>query len=543
LNQVALTGLRLGALLAEGGEGRVFEVTAAPPMVSSQFGDTAAQALVFKQLRRPRPLAELTAVVGFPTALAGRDPGFAARAWSSSAWPSAAVVGDDPSLALGTLMRRAPARFWLRHRDGGPRPATLSYLASDPDRIAVAYGARVPAPGAPERVAVVYALCRLLDSWQTLRSPVHVVHGDISAKNVLWSLVPTPAVYVLDCDGATVGQSPAGEVGSCPGGATSPIGMPAITIAATASGAEPRSRAITPNWDDPAAAAGSLTSEATDRYTLGLVFLRVVGAANFPLQGRQRAGGRINVDLELPRSWRHLPDRTDLWRLCERALSIARAGERPSPAEWSGQLEELLDLLRASALAAQVRADQGDPRPSRAVAAAPVTTLGARPGAGPARAQSRAQPRVMNQRAMPPLPASGRLLVSAGTALAGDDDVRNVPGAGDVPDVVVRPVLRHRAPSTWQLINARPLSAGTSLAGPGAGGVVGSAPGPSVRQLLKRTTAAWGGAHRLAAQLVASRGRRWHGLRRTVGLLVLDLAAAAVAVFVFGMIVSPWIGL
>ncbi len=107
------------------------------------------------------------------------------------------------------MLPRAPNEFWVRHRDGTNRLASLSYLANDPDRIAVAYGVMMPAPGAPERVALVYALARLLDAWQGgdggLLQP-QVVHGDLSAKNVLWSLRPAPAVYVLDCDGATVTQ-------------------------------------------------------------------------------------------------------------------------------------------------------------------------------------------------------------------------------------------------------------------------------------------------------------------------------------------------
>ena len=78
----------------------------------------------------------------------------------------AVVVGDDPAVALGTVLPRAPHGFWVRHRDGTNRLASLSYLANDPDRIAVAYGVMMPAPGAPERVALVYALARLLDAWQ-----------------------------------------------------------------------------------------------------------------------------------------------------------------------------------------------------------------------------------------------------------------------------------------------------------------------------------------------------------------------------------------
>ena len=175
--------------------------------------------MVYKQLRQPRPLAELNLLCDVPTLMAAGDEGACRRAFSSSAWPAAAVVGpDDATVALGALMRRAPAQFWLRHRDGTNRLATLSYLAGDPDRMAVAYGVTVPPPGAPERVALVYALARLLDAWQGGAGPV-VVHGDLSAKNVLWSLRPAPAVYVLDCDGAPLSgdEGTAGRAPPCRG--------------------------------------------------------------------------------------------------------------------------------------------------------------------------------------------------------------------------------------------------------------------------------------------------------------------------------------
>gem|GEM_PF-2050701 len=530
--------LALGALLAEGGEGRVFEVQREPAPV------------VYKQFRHPRPAGLLAQTVLLPDRLA---PGFASRVRAASAWPVALVVGDDPGVALGALMPRAPATFWLRHREGQPRLATLSYLASDPDRITVAYGTVVPAPGAPERVGVVYALARLLEAWQhgaggagapasarsrgpggpagdehgaggagtpasaRSRGPggpagdehgaggagALVVHGDLSAKNVLWSLDPAPAVYVLDCDGVRVvgpgelepGLSPGelglgelspGELG--PGLSPGELGPGEESVTGQAS---TKPRATTPNWEDPAQAGGAPPSAGADRYALGLVFLRVVGAAHFPVQARQRSGEKLSVDLELPRSWRRLPDMPRLWELCERSLSIAGAGDRPSPGEWAAELEELLAAMGSAGLAAKVRALQGDPRPS------------------------------------------------SGPALGADRQRRE--GRVTVPDVEVQPLVRHRVRSTWALVNAagppaQPRSA-EGLAG------VGLATGLGLRQLLRRAAQAWASAHRLAFGLLRSRGRRRDGLHRLAGVLALDLAAACVALFLVGMIVSPWIGL
>jgi hypothetical protein len=526
MNPVQRSDLQLGELLAEGGEGRVFEVRSGP----ADLGPNR----VYKELRRPSPLPELSSLVAFPSMLAARDGSLSARVVSSSAWPVSIVVGSDPALALGTVLPRAPNEFWVRHRDGTNRLASLSYLANDPDRIAVAYGVMMPAPGAPERVALVYALARLLDAWQGgdggLLQP-QVVHGDLSAKNVLWSLRPAPAVYVLDCDGATV----TAEEEAAPGAATEPGEViddghhggetangsrpesngdapdhPALSAALPASQPK-RSRATTPNWGDPAKPPGGAPTAASDRYLLAITFLRVVGAAHFPIQGHQRAGQKVNVDLELPRTWRKLPDMPGLWELCERSLSLVNAADRPRPRDWVVQLEELLGVISAAGLADSVRRAQGDPRP------APAVPKGARPA----------------------------LQTQSVT----------------VPDVVVRPVLRHRAPSTWRLISAgAPLGVGGEVmsgwagaSGTPRGGAIsslggagrpGAAPAPlTPRQMAASVMVTWGAAHRAAARWVRSPGRRAYGVRRLAGVLVLDLAAACVAVFVVAMIISPWIGL
>jgi len=99
-------------------------------------------------------------------------------------------------------------------------------------------------------------------------------------------------------------------------------------------------------------------------------------------------------------------------------------------------------------------------------------------------------------------------------------------------------VLRHRAVATWQLIRPAP-----SLSGAGREGGSGLSAGLTPRQLVRRTLAAWAAAHGLAVRLVRLPGRRLNGLRRLVGIAVLDLAAGCLALFLVGMVVSPWIGL
>jgi hypothetical protein len=479
-------------LLAEGGEGRVFGIRAAP----AELGRDR----VYKELRRPCPVPDLSPLVAFPSRLASSDAALSARVLSSSAWPVSVVVGDDPALALGTVMPRAPHEFWVRHRDGSNRLASLSYLANDPDRIAVAYGVMMPGPGAPERVAIVYALARLLDAWQAGPPRPEVVHGDLSAKNILWSLEPAPAVYVLDCDGATVtvrdDDSAGGDVAGGDEAGGDVAGCDTESDETDPPGLRTRHRATTLNWGDPAIPRGGQPTEASDRYLLAIAFLRVVGAAHFPIQGRQKAGQKVNVDLELPRSWRKLPDMPGLWELCERSLSLVNAADRPTPAEWAFHLEDLLGVLSATRLAAAARQAQADPRPAK------PSVNGARPD-----------------------PESPRPELPAAT----------------VPDVAVRPVLRHRAPSTWQLISAAPP---VGIGGEFLPGVAGAGMATlSPRQMAARIMATWGSAHRVAARWARSPGRRAYGLRRLAAVLVLDFAVACVAVFVMAMIISPWIGL
>ncbi len=413
--------------------------------------------------------------------------------------PLSSVVGDDALMALGTVMPRAPEEFWLRHRDGTKRLATLSYLATDPERIAVIpHGVLTPPPGAAELSPSSAALARVLGaSGRSTLSASGSARGPLGQERAV--VAPARAGRLRPRLRRRFDQlRPRWDRRRRRrrrGASTAGIGAHGC----------PRP----PNWDDLALPPGSTPTRASDRYMLGITFLRLVGAAHFPVQGPQRSADHVNVDLELPRSWRKVPDLPVLWELCERALSVDDVAGRPSPGEWVAELEHVLDVLSAPALGAAVREAQGDPRPGNSAA------LNADRG-----------------QAKPPVAATA-----------------------PVPDVTVRPVLRRRPPSTWQLINASgapPLGAGGAplgaAAAPGAAtwwagrGAATGAPLTS-RQIARRLLTAWGGAHRLAVGWARSPGRRRDGLRRLAGILVLDLAGACVVFFIFAMLVSPWIGL
>ena len=349
---VGVADLRIGELLAEGGEGQVYQLPRQPH-------------LVYKAYRASSDRARLADLVAWPGRLGSAE---AAIVGAASAWPGAVVV-DGSGEAIGLLVPRAPRRFALRHRDGHSRLASLSYLTADPEHRAAAYGLDLPPPAAPERVGLVYALARLLSVFETADPAVG--HGDLSTKNVLWSLQRGPEVLVIDCDNSE-------RFG--PGG--SPLGAGA------------RRRPMTPNWDDPAVGRGSNPGPGTDRYSLALVFLRVVGAANFPIQGRQRRGEPVEVRFPVPdRSPASvlMDPEHPLWELCAASLTVADAGARPLASAWLAPLEDLLAAMGAPEVAHQVRQAQGgvapagvgSPQERRQPAPAAPAAAGATPGPRP----------------------------------------------------------------------------------------------------------------------------------------------------------------
>ena len=321
---VQRSDLRPGELLAEGGEGRVFALPLQPH-------------LVFKQYQTPLPRGHLHDLVSWPV---GGDQHLIERVRACASWPTAVVSGTAPDtarLAEGVVMPRAPRRFALRHRDGTTRLASLSYLTADPAYREVAYGIELPPAFSPERLAIVYALARLLEAFEKLAPPVG--HGDLSAKNVLWSLQRGPEVFVIDCDNCE-------RFGA--------DGQPLS--------AEGRRRAMTPNWDDPAVKPGGNPGLESDRYSLALIFLRVAGAANFPVQARQRQGQEITVDFPVPRGYSSeilLGPAAPLWELCSSGLSLSEPSLRAPASAWVAELEAVLDSVGAAHLMRSVWASQG----------------------------------------------------------------------------------------------------------------------------------------------------------------------------------------
>lgn len=511
---VALDELRVGGLLAEGGEGRVFELPLQPQ-------------LVFKSYRRPVPGSYLDELVAWPGRIA---PDLAARVAAAAAWPAATVVdpkassaslgrrgqagagadsgGAEPGRRLpasGVLLPRAPRRFAVRHRDGTTRLASLSYLTADPSHRAVAYGLALPPPVSPQRLGLVYALARLLQAFEDA-SPA-IGHGDLSTKNVLWSLQRGPEVFVLDCDNCERVADGGGP------------------------GDMARRRPMTPNWEDPAVPSGTNPTVESDRYSLALIFLRVVGAANFPIQARQREAPSVTVDFAVPAAQfgdALLGPGALLWDLCERGLSLDPA-TRPHPSAWVAALEAALDAFGAADTMRSVWMTQGGGHPAQMPAL--------RPAAGPrhvairpVKAEPRPVPRWTVAAASVRDPPWRR--GSAALAGAGAMSLSRVGPGGPVTPAASGP-----AGSTWP-----PGPAGSGARQAGA-----PAPSPPVgRQALAYLAEAlrwWLGLHRRTAGTLWARRHRGAALRGVATCLAVDLVAALVLLFLVAMIVAPILGI
>ena len=209
-----LTDLTAAAKVAEGGQGTVFRLA------------RPAGTLLKLYHREVAVLAdELGRLIDLPARYA-----VATRA----AWPSGRVF--HRGRCVGLLMPEAPSRFTATIA-GCRRLLELQYLLYPPR----AMWAELALPDPDERR-------RLAAGYVELFRELHdhdVVLGDVSMRNLLWTLSGGPGVYAIDCDGFRVAGRP-----------------PAVRPADTA------------GWVDPACPR-EVTLD-TDRYKLALLTLRLL---------------------------------------------------------------------------------------------------------------------------------------------------------------------------------------------------------------------------------------------------------------------------
>lgn len=265
---------QLGALtkISEGGQGVVFE---APRLRVNGVGEA-----VYKEYK-PEALAQvdarqLEAMVGF---LAKLPPDRAARLIELTAWPLALIC--DRGRVTGFAMPRVPNEFFVELQlPGGLKLALgqFQHLFNREDWLAqrgIQIHDRL-------RLELLADVARALDF-------LHghgVAVGDFSAKNLLFSLDPTPRCYFIDCDAMSLG------------------------------GKSVMKQFETPDWDVHAVSKEQLATPASDAYKLGLLAVRLF-AMDQITRGESSAAS-------IPSS---------IGKVARRALDV-KPSRRPPPSAW-----------------------------------------------------------------------------------------------------------------------------------------------------------------------------------------------------------------
>ncbi|MEV7405970.1 hypothetical protein AB0N93_37110 [Streptomyces sp. NPDC091267] len=281
---VTYDSLKLFDKVGDGGQGEVHAIG-------------GPGALLYKSYREPHKVdgAALASLVSLRQALGQADRD---RLDREAAWPLCRVVDGDR--AVGFLMHRAPDAMTWKTSKGDSKLVELSYLLRLPK--AAWQSVRQPSPA--ERYTLVVALVALFE-W--LHS-VGLVVGDISQANVLWTVQPAPAVYLLDCDGARLsGQRPVLE------------------------------QADTPDWHDPLAPQGTVSVDS-DRYKAALMVGRVLAQDAYVSPGKPLVPVPGVLDERREAAVRRL------WQQAEGAC-----GTRPDLGQWRTALagRDVIKLIAA----------------------------------------------------------------------------------------------------------------------------------------------------------------------------------------------------
>lgn len=295
-------------MLGSGGEGDVFALPDHPGYVYKRY------------LTSETPNgAALSALMTLRARMAPADRSLVD---DTCAWPLARVM--DGRQLVGFVMPAADRRFSHTVRTG---PAAGRTILAELQHIVFRDRSQNLDLDVPRDRVVLLQLCL---RWAEVIDVLHrhdVVVGDVSPRNLLWSVAGGPSVFFLDCDGFR-----------CRG---------------TASVLRPKQ---TPDWNDPALGAGQSPTIESDRYKLALVVIRCLAA-----DPRRRPERPAPSDLE--------PALADL---------VARAAgspdERPTAAEW---VDALRRLVGGGASAAAASGPASPPRQAQATrrlaGRAPVT--------------------------------------------------------------------------------------------------------------------------------------------------------------------------
>jgi serine/threonine protein kinase len=301
---------KLGALtkIGQGGQGVVYRA----PNVKTKF----AASMVFKEYKT-QTLADIdfTALAAMP-ALVEQSLSYAQaeRLISVAAWPCALI--EDAGAPKGFVMPAIADQFFIplkTVKGVSNTAAEFQHLLNHPSVLA--------ARGIDIDDAQRYSLLREVASGLAFLHKQGVCVGDISPKNLLFSLTPHPAVYFIDCDAMRI------------------------------NGVSVLRQVETPGWEVPA--GEELATVYSDAYKLGLLALRLL------------AGDHDTKNLQ------HIPSTAPaLFRQIVTDTLSKAPQQRPLPEAWSYVLGNAIEH-------AQHQKKTGTPTATSVSAppAAPVTPI------------------------------------------------------------------------------------------------------------------------------------------------------------------------
>jgi S1-C subfamily serine protease/serine/threonine protein kinase len=266
---------KLGVLskLGQGGQGVVYQA----PNVKTKF----AASMVYKEYKpQVRTEIDFTALAAMP-ALVEQSLTYAQaeRLISIAAWPCAII--EDSGTPTGFVMPAIPEEFFIpltTAKGVAPSTAEFQHLLNHPSVLA--------ARGITLDDAQRFTLLRETASALAFLHKHGVCVGDISPKNLLFTLAPHEAVYFIDCDAVRINTVSA---------------LPQVE---------------TPGWNAPA--GEELATISTDTYKLGLLALRL-------LTGEQDTTNPAHLPTTTP---------TQLRQIITDTLT-ERPNQRPLPEAWA----------------------------------------------------------------------------------------------------------------------------------------------------------------------------------------------------------------
>jgi hypothetical protein len=263
-----------GDAFAEGGIGRLFR-TDSPDRVYKQY---------VREDRAP-DLVDLERLVSIGRNVlitAGRRIGECKE--SSINWP-VDVIRSESGTVTGVILPSIPTSCF----DHGVIRGLEAMLL-----------ARAHPPRAQARIALLVRMAEIL----AFLDQVDLVHGDISGKNLVWSLDPAALMYLIDCDGLMPRQPP------------------------------PRAGVATAGWVDPRLVEKRIPAHDhySDRYSLALAIYRGLLLTPGNLQANQHG------EWPRPSQLDKVPDETLRSMLSDALGNPLDETRRPAPAAWVNAL-------------------------------------------------------------------------------------------------------------------------------------------------------------------------------------------------------------